>query len=93
MKRSEFEQPPVQWVRQPSIQLEHSSPWKECPACQAALAALTLAHQTAEPLADDKALDRIAAILSGSSWDADCVDLIAQVVKFTGRKISDVGVE
>lgn len=80
MKRSEIEQP--------SVQLEHSSPWKECPACQEALAQLTLDHMKAPKLPDDVALDRITEKLSEAYCYADTMDDVFQIIRQTGRTIT-----
>lgn len=37
-----------------------------------------------------KALDRIASILSGTEWDADLMTQVAEIVRGTGREVSDL---
>lgn len=38
---------------------------------------------------DGKALDFIAAALDGTEWDADHLEVIAEVVRGTGRQVRD----
>jgi len=40
---------------------------------------------------DRSALDRIVAILSSREWDADAINAVADVLRTTGREISDLG--
>jgi len=50
------------------------------------------AAMTAPPSTDGngRALDAIAAVMSGQEWDADTMDAVANLVRSTGRVIADV---
>ena len=39
---------------------------------------------------DKRAMDQIAALMSGVSWSPDTLDLIAEIVRGTGRPVGDV---
>lgn len=39
---------------------------------------------------DASALDHIAAILTGSEWNADTITHIADIVRHTGRTVTDL---
>jgi hypothetical protein len=39
---------------------------------------------------DSNALDAIAALMSGTEWEASTLDDIAEIVRSTGRVIDDV---
>jgi hypothetical protein len=39
---------------------------------------------------DTTALDQIAYVMSGESWDPDTIEAVAKIVHQTGRKIDDV---
>lgn len=43
-----------------------------------------------DAMADSHAMNRIAALLSGSEWDADLILQVAEIVKGTGREVSDL---
>jgi len=68
-------------------EVEHSSPWRDCPACQEALAALTTEHQARARISADQALDLIIQELSVDDWNAGTLDAIADIVQLTGRTI------
>lgn len=40
---------------------------------------------------DSVILDVIAALLSGSEWDADTVNEVANLIRSTGRHVADIG--
>ena len=40
--------------------------------------------------ADSHAMNRIAALLSGSEWDADLMAQVAEIVRGTGREVGDL---
>ena len=50
------------------------------------------ATMTAAPSTDGngRALDAIAAVMSGQEWDADTMDAVANLVRSTGRVVADV---
>lgn len=69
-------------------EVEHSSPWRDCPACKAALDQLTTEHQTRARVSDSQALDLIAQQLSADEfWNAGTLDAVADIVQLTGRTI------
>lgn len=43
-----------------------------------------------EPSDDSKALDELAEFMSGREWDADATQVIADLIRGTGRSIEDV---
>ena len=45
----------------------------------------------APPDTDARAMDEIAAILSGNGWDSDTPVAISEVVRKTGREVADSG--
>lgn len=47
-------------------------------------------HIPADALSDKDALDRITDVLSGQEWSADTPELIAEIVKLTGRVVRDL---
>ena len=42
-------------------------------------------------LTDKRALDDIAAFMTGEEWDADTCEAVAQLVMFTGREVKEPG--
>jgi hypothetical protein len=42
---------------------------------------------------DTEALDAIAAILSGETWDSSHIEAIADIVRDTGRDINDPDID
>lgn len=57
----------------------------ECPTCHG-----TPTGVTQSATAETNALDAIAAVMSGTEWDADTLDTIAAIARETGRVIADV---
>lgn len=41
-------------------------------------------------LSDAEAMDRIAELMSGSEYDLDNLDAVVEVVRATGRNVSDI---
>jgi hypothetical protein len=43
-----------------------------------------------EPLPDDLVLDTIAAVMHAHEWTADLLDVIAAMVRLSGREVGDL---
>jgi hypothetical protein len=46
---------------------------------------------TDRKISDERAMNAIAALMSGSEWSADTLDVIADMVRATGRTVADSG--
>lgn len=70
---------------------EHSSPWSQCEACNESQLAALKQHRAAlrQSISDSVALNEIAAEMSAGEWSADTLDVIADLVRRSGRTISD----
>ena len=44
-------------------------------------------------ITDQEAMEAIHALLSGKEWTSETLDMIAALVRLTGRAIRDIGVE